>query len=390
MIIDVHCHAGYSAWTVERTVELAAGAGESAPTIERFSFEPAGAQGRGGFDSYFSPRVMRKWGLVCRWRFVRQALGVDWRLDAGRAMDDQITAFHQRQVATQTAVDRIVLLAFDEYHTDEGRPLGPPAARAGRSPLFDRALGSDLYASNTLVRALCARDRRRFLLGASLHPYRAHAGRPAWECLPELKSAGAVLVKWLPLHMNIRASDPRTVAFLRAAHELNLAVLVHYGGEVTLALQHPQFIDPADMLDVLRRLRREGNMPTVIVAHAATPSTRLHSSRSCERFLDALGGEFRNAPLYADISGLSGPGRARWLIRLSRRRELHDKLVWATDFPIPPIVEVFAPWLGLRQTRRLRGIRSWFDRDLELKRALGFHPHVFTRAADLLDLPTQA
>ena len=46
MIIDTHCHVGYSAWKADAA-------------IPRFSFEPAGAQANPGYDSYFSPRVLR-------------------------------------------------------------------------------------------------------------------------------------------------------------------------------------------------------------------------------------------------------------------------------------------------------------------------------------------
>lgn len=378
MIIDVHCHVGYSARPVE-------------PGGARFSFEADGAGAQRGFDSYFSPRVLAKWGVICRWGPARRALGIDWRLGPGPAMDAQIKAFNERHMLGTSTVDRIVLLAFDEYHTDEGRPLGPvPREPLGRYlrhinggyELHER--GSDLYASNSLVRSICAVHPERFLFGASIHPYRTHEGRSAVELLSELKAAGAVLVKWLPLHMNIRASDPRTVAFLRRAAELRLTMLIHYGGEVTLALQHPEQQQPQEMLAVLRQLRAEGAMPTVIIAHTATPSTRLHTSRFCREFVESLTGEFRDAPLFGDISGMSGPGRARWLIRLAKRRETHAKLVWATDFPIPPIATIFAPWIGVRQVRSIRRMESWFDRDVALKRALGFEEGVFQRAGEIL------
>ena len=47
MIVDVHCHVGFSA----RRVDAA---------IPRFSFEPAGAIGSPGYDSYLSPRLLRR------------------------------------------------------------------------------------------------------------------------------------------------------------------------------------------------------------------------------------------------------------------------------------------------------------------------------------------
>ncbi len=394
MLIDLHCHAGYSHWTTARTAALG-GADERG----RFSFETHGSGGNLGLDSYFSSRVMAKWGLLCRWGIVRRALGVDWRLGPGPELDDQITAFNDRHLLGCRSAQQCVLLAFDEYHTDAGVPLGPPRQSTlgdkWRNLAFgglvsdganqpERLRGSDLYVSNSLALALSRREPDRLLFGASLHPYRSHNGRSAAELLPELQQAGAVLIKWLPLHMNINAADPRTVDFIRAAHRVGLPLLIHYGGEMTLALQHPEFIDPAPLLDVLRALRQEGCMPVVVVAHAATPSHRLQSSASCESFLSALGGEFRDAPLYADISGMAGPGRAPWLLRLARRRGLHDKLVWATDFPIPPVVEVFAPWLGWRDSMRIRRIPSWIDRDIELKRALGFDSGIFTRGAEIV------
>src|ERR1041384_7724887 len=86
MVIDTHCHVGYSAWKTDRA-------------IPRFSFESAGAQANPGFDSYFSPRVLRKWGLICRWWFARKALGVDGRLGAGGALDAQITRLNDKPIS---------------------------------------------------------------------------------------------------------------------------------------------------------------------------------------------------------------------------------------------------------------------------------------------------
>lgn len=365
MVIDVHCHVGFSA----RRTNAA---------LPRFSFERAGAAGRPGFDSYFSPRFISRWQPLCRLGFIRRALGVDWRLGPCDELDAQIQAFNDRHMLGATGVDRLVLLAFDEYHAVDGTPLGPPPARSPRG-----TLGSDLYVSNALVRAMCAARPDNFLFGASLHPYRFTDGRDAVGLLEEVKSAGAVLIKWLPIHQNIRAADPRTVAFLRRAAELNIAMLIHYGGEMTLARQHMEFESPAELLTVLRALRQERRMPTVIVAHVATPSTRFHSARSFRLLTDAMLGEFRDAPLYADVSALAAMGRAPWLPRVARRTELHRKLVWGTDFPVPLFPTLFIHRLG-RQALRMGRIDSWIECDLHLKRAMGLSEDVFHRAGQLL------
>ncbi|MFQ5423667.1 MAG: amidohydrolase family protein [Phycisphaerae bacterium] len=358
MIIDVHCHVGLSARRVD-------------PAIPRFSFEADGASGRPGYDGYLSPRLLgrRTWWLVRRW------LGVSTRLPPGDALDAAIQACGERHWSEMPGVDRLVLLAFDEYHDDDGRVIG--AAERGQR------FGSDLYVSNSFVRAMCRDRPDRFLFGASIHPYRMHDGRDAATLLHEVVEAGCALVKWLPIHQNIRIDDPRSVAFLRSAARAGVAMLIHYGGEMSLARQHMDYESPVALLEVLRRLRSDGAMPTVIVAHAATPSFPWQSAAGHHALIEALLGEFADAPLYADISALAAFGRTVWLRRLAKNRPVHRKLVWGSDFPIPVLLWPFRRSLGCRR-RELRSIASWVERDLRLKQALGFDPCVFTQAAEIL------
>ncbi len=359
MVIDVHCHVGFSA---RRTVA----------TVPRFSFEEQGATGRPGYDSYFSPRLLGR----RQWWFMRKWLGIDTGLEAGDALDDVIAAVNERHWSKMSGVDRLVLLAFDEYHDDSGRVFGP----AKRGAEF----GTDLYASNTFVRSMCAARPDRYLLGGSIHPYRVHGDRDAVTLLEELAGAGCVLIKWLPIHQNIRINDSRSVAFLRAAARLGIPLLIHYGGEMSLGRQHMEFESPLPLLDVLRTLRAEGAMPTVIVAHVATPSFAWQRRTGFDALVEAMVGEFGDAGLYADVSALAAPCRTVWLRRLAAMPHVHRKLVWGTDFPIPVLIHPFRGMLDRRTRRELRSIESWVERDLRLKRALGFDEGVFTRAADIL------
>ncbi len=360
MVIDVHCHLGLSGRRAD-------------DALPRFSFEPAGASAHSGFDAYFSPRLLGRFA----WRIIRRWMGIPSGLPPGDALDAQIEAAGDRHWSPQAApgVDRLVLLAFDEYHGDNGRPIGPVHGRRER--------GSDLYVSNTLVRSVCAARPDRFLFGASIHPYRQFDGREAAQLVDEVADAGAVLVKWLPIHQNIRAEDPRTIAFLRRAAERRVAMLIHYGGEMSLARQHMEFESPEPMLGVLRGLRSEGRMPTVIVAHAATPSFRWQSDRGHRALVQALLGEFADAPLYADISALWALGRSHWLTRLAARRELHRKLVFGSDFPIPVRLWPYRRLLGPARTM-LAAEASWVERSVRLARMLGFDDCVFTGAAGIL------
>ncbi len=125
-------------------------------------------------------------------------------------------------------------------------------------------------------------------------------------------------------------------------------------------------------------------MPTVIVAHVATPSFRWQSHQGCDALVEALLGEFADAPLYADISALAAFGRTPWLRRFAKQRELHRKLVWGSDYPIPVLVNMFWMSLSRDKRRRISSLPSWIERDLHLKRALGFDECVFTQAAEIL------
>ncbi len=356
MIIDVHCHAGLSARRVD-------------PGLPRFSFEKTGAVGSKGYDSYFSPRLLKRvaWFFLARWS------NIDRRLQPGDELDAAIEANHAFHHANTTA-DRLVLLAFDEYHDNAGRPIGMVDNR--------RQLGSDLYVSNSFVRALCDARPDRYLFGGSIHPYRAGAT----DMLAELAAAGIALIKWLPYHQNIDAKDPRTISFLREAARLRIPVLIHYGGETSLSPQHEEFEHPGPLLATLCRLRGNDEMPTTIVAHVATPSFPWQNHSGHDALVDALLGEFADAPLYADISALAAFGRTSWCRKLASNAALHRKLVWGSDFPIPPIIRFF--WMSLDHAtrKRIAALPSWIEQDLQLKRALGFDECVFHQSARILNV----
>jgi len=373
MIIDIHCH-----YTLTRHV---------ADLPQRFSFEPPprgrpsapdGCLRPGDFDSCVSPRALRR----LSWQLVRRALGLPGP-SAGSCGDnpgssektsllDRALMRHYEQHLWGTGlVERFVLLAFDAVYDDDGTC----------PPLPDRTdrLGSDIYTSNSFVRALCQRHPDRFLFGASVHPYRPNA----LECVEEVFAAGACLLKWIPLHHNINLTDPRAVAVLRKCAALGLPLLVHCGPEFSLATQRPQYESIRPLLEVLRRLRREAAMPCVIVAHAATPLWLLGNADSHHALLEALRGEFADAPLYADLAALTAWTKVPFLCRLRRRPELHARLLFGSDFPVPTDARLLRRELG-RSYRQIAAIRSWPQRAAAACRQLGFNEIVFHRAAELL------
>lgn len=354
MIVDVHCH-----YTFTRRA--------ASDRIERFSFEPARGPVAISLDSYVAPRLTRR----LSWRIFQRMLGVRPTLPPGEALDQRIEQLVSRHLLDAPGIDRFVLLAFDEYHDRAGRR--PP------TPLHRSQRGSDMYTSNSLVRAACRAYPHRFLFGASVHPYRDDAV----ACVEEVFDAGACLLKWLPLNQNIDVTDGRTLAVLRCCARLGLPILVHYNAEFTLTTQHPEFVTIEPLLLVLRRLRRENAMPITIVAHVATPVHPLGDEEPHRLLLDALAGEFADAPLFADISALTTWGKVRYLRQLARRQSVHAKLLFGTDFPVPPAMGRLRRDLGT-QRAQVAALPSWPEQVLRVCRSLCFNEIVFHRAAELL------
>jgi hypothetical protein len=171
--------------------------------------------------------------------------------------------------------------------------------------------------------------------------YRRHHGRNAIALLDEVAAAGAALIKWLPPVHNIDAHDPRTIAFLRRCAELRLPLLIHYGPEFTLGTHRPQAADPRAMFDTLRALRRDGTMPTVIVAHLATPVLwPFTPGTHFRQLVDALTGEFADAPLYADTSALAAPSKVYWLRKILAMTVAGR---WARKHRAPPSTDEARP-----------------------------------------------
>lgn len=358
MIIDMHCH-----WSLTHRPADAA--------IERFSFEPAVDPDDPNdivFDSCASPRAGRWWS----WKFLQRMMGIDRTMRVGDPRTDaRIEEFFFRHLLAAGPVERCVLLAFDWYRDNRGNR--PPL------PGGDREFGNDIYTSNSYVRHLCRTHPQRFLFGASVHPYRPAALR----CIEEVFHAGAALLKWLPLHQNIDALDPRTLDALRLCADLGLPVLAHYGEEFTLGTNHPELVPVHGFLEALRRLRREGAMPPAIVAHVATPVWPLGHTASYEATCTALLDEFADAPLYADISAITTPGKTHFAKKLARQQDLHHKLIFGSDFPIPPGPFLLRWQLG-REYASITQEPSWPQQALKACRGLGFNEIVFQRAEEVL------
>jgi predicted TIM-barrel fold metal-dependent hydrolase len=218
--------------------------------------------------------------------------------------------------------------------------------------------------------AFAAAEARRYpnlLFGASINPHRLDA----LERLDEAAANGAVLIKWLPSIQLIDPADKRLVPFYRRLAEIGLPLLTHTGAEHSFTRACNELGDPERLCLPLA----EG--VTVIAAHAAS-NGRNGGERNFDRFLRLAAG-FPN--LYADISALTQANRLGQLERLLRHGELHNRLLYGTDMPLINS-GITSPWfhvfkLGPPTLKEILAEKNPWDRDVELKRALGVTAEIF-------------
>ncbi|MDH4305790.1 MAG: amidohydrolase family protein, partial [Nitrospira sp.] len=226
---------------------------------------------------------------------------------------------------------------------------------------------TDFLISNDYVFKTVRANPDVFLAGPSINPQREDAIDEVHRCA----DTGAVLVKVLPNAQQFNPADSKYKAFYRALAERKLPLLSHIGYEFSLIGKDQSVGDP----DRLQLALDEGT--TVIAAHACSYGLMLY-----EKFIPTLHELTTRYPhFYADISALTLPNRFRMLLYLRKHPELHDRLLFGTDYPLSVFhlaawgrVGVGTLWDMIRTTNR-------FDRQVEVCAGLNLR---FRSIGDLL------
>lgn len=265
------------------------------------------------------------------------------------------------QVSASRHVAKTVVLAMDGVVDANGE--------------LDRTL-TEVYVPNEFIAAQVA-QHTNLLFGASINPHRHDAlARLNW-----CAAHGAVLVKWIPSVMHIDPSDERWIPFYNRLVELGIPLLSHAG-------QERSFTDARDELCDPTRLRLPLRLGVqVIAAHIASTGSN-QGQRDTDR-LKPLMLEFTN--LWSEISSLTQANKPGYLQEALTTPEFKDRLLYGSDFPLMNTALV-SPWfyplnLTHGEMKRLSELDNPWDRDVELKLALGVPTRLFTRASQVLRLP---
>jgi len=88
--------------------------------------------------------------------------------------------------------------------------------------------------------------------------------------------------------------------------------------------------------------------------------------------------------LWVDNSGMSNPSRFRHLPRMANDPDLVPRTLHGSDYPVPTNAFYYMRLLGGGAAWRLDRMPNPLQRDVELKRALGYPDAVLTRHAEAL------
>ncbi len=236
---------------------------------------------------------------------------------------------------------------------------------------FDRHVAADgsfvdekteFYMPNDAVAALADKHGARLVAAASVHPYR----KDAIARLEAARARGARIVKWLPNAMGMDPASPQCDAFYAALRRLDMAILTHGGEEKAVEADADQVLgDP-------RRLRRALDAGVkVIVAHAASLGQN-GGRTNFDHFMELMEEPRYRGLVFGEISATVQFNRLpRPLLTLLDRRDLHDRLVNGSDYPLPAVN-------FLIRTGKLRdlGLITDSERDA-LNEIYRYHPLLF-------------
>lgn len=295
------------------------------------------------FERRYTFRLLRRWHGITSSQ-LRDSVDQDW---VGRVAG----------MVRDSELDRAVVLGFDGVYDDRGE--------------LDRER-SQMVVPPSWVFEACRRYPGELLPGPSLNPFR----RDAMERLEECIEGGAVLIKWLPSSQGIDPSSRRLVDFYRRIADVRLPLLIHSGGgEMTFREVAPELRD-------LRLLRTplEAGVP-VICAHSATP-VMLSRGEDQVPLLRSMLAEYPH--LWVDNSGMANPSRFAYLPRLASDPVIQTRTLYGSDFPVPSNAFYFTRQLGPRKVLELERLRNPFDRDIWIKRELGYPDRTLTRGERVL------
>lgn len=219
------------------------------------------------------------------------------------------------------------LLAFDKFYKKDGQI---------------NQQETEFYVSNDYVEQVAEKYRQLFIPAVSIHPYRTDALAE----LSQWQQKGVKIIKWLPNAMGINPADPQIDDYYERVKSLDMAILTHVGIEVAVdADEHQALGNPL----LWRRALDKG--VKVIFAHVGSLGECQDTDAKDQPMVDCFDLAIRmleepkyQSNLFADISAVVSVNRKSKVLKtLLARKDLHSRLIYGSDYPIPAINAMISP-----------------------------------------------
>jgi predicted TIM-barrel fold metal-dependent hydrolase len=227
--------------------------------------------------------------------------------------------------------------------------------------------GNEIHRDNTVcshtedVIELWRQFPDRVIPFLSVNPLRPDA----LELIEKYHEQGCQGAKFLQNYWGVNLHDERFIPYYVKLKTLGIPLLIHTGSEFTV----PSY-KKYEGVDMVKLPLTVG--VTVIAAHMALGhiSHRIlfyknfsHNNATFDPDYFTLLDMLRKSPnLYADIAAILSPLRARALRHLSQQHDVHHKLLFGTDYPVPFSVKLNTLDLSSKKKAEISKLTNPFDR----------------------------
>ncbi len=278
-------------------------------------------------------------------RFFAQGLGADPNQLRARPFEAYVLSM-AAAVRESQHLEKACLFGVDARYDERGREV---------------ARNKTVCARNRDVVGVAKRFPEQFIPFLSVNPRR----HDALDRIDELVAQGCRGAKFLQNYWGVDLNDPRWIPYYEKLKAHRLPLIIHVGSEYSIESHRPY--ERISMLDLPLQTG-----VTVIAAHMGLGrfSDRLrpwrnlsrdprHFDADYHRMLEMLAAHDN---LYADVSAILAPLRARALRHLSQQTEVAHKILFGTDYPVPFSIRYNSYDLSGERRRAIVGIVNPFDR----------------------------
>lgn len=278
-------------------------------------------------------------------RFFAKGLGVD----PIELMADPYETFvvsMAKSIRDSIYVQRACLFGVDSRYDEQGREINRDKT---------------VCAMTEDVLSVAERYTDTFIPFLSINPRR----RDALDLIDEYVERGCLGAKFLQNYWGVDLNDERLIPYYEKLLVHELPLIVHVGSEYTISSDARY--ERIEMLDLPLACG-----VTVIAAHMGLGRVhhKLRPWRNLSRqprhfdsdYFQLLERLEQHDNLYADISAILAPLRARALRHLSEQKAIHEKILFGTDFPVPYVIRYNRYDLQSTKRKEIGKVSNPFDR----------------------------